>query len=68
MSLSQSTVVVNRRSIYGRPFLYPLCVYSRRYARLKGRKTLSETDLTEIRGLGLHVVVCVDGIAPTAVA
>ena len=48
-------VRVEVRSVYGNEMIYPVCFYAERFAAIAGKKTLSRTDLMNIKALGFAV-------------
>jgi hypothetical protein len=49
------SVKVEVRSVYGNEAIYPVCFYAARFAGIAGKKTLSRTDLMNIKALGFTV-------------
>lgn len=53
MTLREINVEV--KSVYGAPMIYPVCNDAHRFAALTGKKTFSQKDIENIRGLGYIV-------------
>ena len=52
----QPVALVEFRSVYGNETIYPVNYEAERFAAIAGKKTLSRTDLMNIKALGFSVV------------
>jgi len=50
-------ILVAIRNVYGNQLIYPVCERAKMFAKLAGRKTLSEADCDVIRALGFEICV-----------
>lgn len=53
--MTQQTVEVFRRTVYGAQNVYPHCETAKAFTRLTNRKTFTPSDLTHIRELGYAI-------------
>jgi len=55
--MTNYTVRVTRKTVYGKDLLYPFNVSAHKFAIFAGKKTLSNSDINRIKSLGFTVEV-----------
>ena len=49
------TIILKVKNVFGKLLVYPVCQKSRAFAHLTGKKTLSPSDLDDIRFIGFRI-------------
>lgn len=57
MTLSDATLSLIRKNVYGRELIYPACDISRLLVKLTDRKTFDENDLSVLREIGFELKI-----------
>jgi hypothetical protein len=56
-TLTQPSITVEIRDVYGKPTVYPVCGTAKTFADIAGTLTLTDMTLKRIKALGYHINV-----------
>ena len=60
ITIEKDTIHVEKKNVYGNDLIYPVCERAKRFAILKGQKTLSDGAIYHSKRLGFSVREYID--------